>query len=168
MNAPQTPEELIVEPITKAHIVKDFDCGEVEINLYLHRFAKKSTAAGYGRTYVVTQPEHASVRAFYTLAASSIDASNFPGLSGCPKSISVILLARLGIEKDLQGRGLGEFLMSHLFDVSLQAAELIGVNAIVLTAKNHQLVEYYKRYGFISFYDEPQRMYLSIGVLKPR
>ena len=132
METPKSPLDLIIEPIAKSHIVRDFSCGEKSIDLYIKRFAKKSTIAGYGRTYVAVKPGHFRVWAYYTIAASYVDASSFHSLEGCPKNISVALLERIGVEEQLRGKGFGDALMAHAFQVALQSADLIGIHAVIL------------------------------------
>ena len=173
MEPPQSPDDLIIEPLAKRHKVGKFNCGdpdnpsdeERKINHYLINLAKKSTLYGYGRTYVAVRPEHPRVWAYYTLAASYVDAKLFPSADGCPKHVSVILLARIGVENVLRGGDFGRMLMADAFQISVETSERVGVHSVVLNAKNEKLIGYYKRYGFTSLMDDPLDMYLPIPVI---
>lgn len=166
MDAPESIHDLRIEPITKQHIVKKFDCAQADINIYIHRFAKKSMMAGFGRTYVAVRPGQQIVLAYYTLSAYAIDASRFHNLEGCPKNISVALLGRIGVDKSIQRQGLAQILMAHAFNKAVEASEAIGIHAIFLTAKDRRLAKHYEKYGFVSLPDDKLNMYLAIETLK--
>lgn len=166
METPESPSDMSIEPIVKSHVVKDFDCGQYDINLYIHRFAKKNTLAGFGRTYVLLKPGHLRVWAYYTLAAHSIEAKEFPTSDNCPQRISVVTLGRFGIDNSLRSKGYGDVLMAHAFGKALEAADAIGVHGIFLTAKNRKLVKYYSKYDFESMPNNPLNMFISIPTLK--
>ena len=158
-------DELEIEILQKQHKVGKFSCGEPEIDKHLAHHAKKNTAYGYGRTFVAIKPGHPRVWAYYTLAASYVKAECFPSADGCPQQISVVLLGRIGVESEMAGRGLGQMLMGHAFQMSLEAAQRVGVHAIVLDAKSEKLTEYYARFGFTRLIDSPLHMYLPLSVL---
>ena len=165
MALPESLLDVAIEPLTKSHVVKDFDCENGDINLYIHRFAKKNTVAGFGRTYVLVKPGHLRVWAYYTLAAYSIDASEFHSLDSCPQKVSVALLGRFGVDKALKKQGYGDQLMAHVFSRALDAADVIGIHAIFLNAKNRKLVNHYSKYGFMSLPDNILNMFIAIKTL---
>lgn len=170
METPASLDELVIETLTKDHNVKIFSCGDSEddakINGYLKQNAKKNNSYGYGRTYVAVRPGHSRVWAYFTLAASHVDASKFPTAKGCPHFVSVVLLGRLGRDISLRGMGIGDMLMSHVFRISLEASEMIGVHAIVLHAKTQKLASNYAGYGFVPFVDNPQHMFYPIDLIR--
>lgn len=165
MEPPQSPDELVIELLTKSHQRKEFSCGKQKLDEYVQLHARKNTEYGYGRTYVAVKPGDTRVWAFYTLAASEIDAKLLPSSKGCPKLISVIKLGRLGVDSQIQRIGVGQMLMGHAFHMSVEAAERVGVHAVVLDAKDEDLIGYYNRYGFSSLMDDPLHMYLAIQTI---
>lgn len=50
MEAPQNPDELIIEPLNRDHNVRKFRSNEDQIDSYLRSYAKKNALYGYGRT----------------------------------------------------------------------------------------------------------------------
>ncbi len=56
--------------------------------------------------------------------------------------------------------------MAHVFDTAIQSADLIGIHAVFLEAKNRNLVRPYTQFGFFNSIDNPLHMYLAIDTLK--
>src|SRR5258708_22226706 len=99
--------------ITTEHQVEAFDCGHESLNQYLKRFALTNTAAGVARTYV-TVTEKAVVVGYYSLAAGSVESANVPErvAKGIPRHpVPVVLLARLAVDRPVQGKGIGKGLV---------------------------------------------------------
>lgn len=165
MEAPQSPDELIIEPLNKDHNIRKFRSNEEQIDTYLRFHAKKNSLYGYGRTYVAIQPGHSRVWAYYTLSANHLDISTYPSADGCPQKIAIALLGRIGVDKNIQNIGVGQKLMGHAFQMTLDASEKIGIHAIVLDAKNQRLVSYYTKFGFEKLMDSPLHLYLPLTLL---
>ena len=166
MEPPELLLDVAIEPLVKSHVVRDFDCENGDINQHIHRFAKKNTVAGFGRAYVLVKPGHSRVWAYYTLAAYSIDASEFHSLDNCPQKVSVALLGRFGVDKVLKKQGYGDRLMADVFSRALDAADVIGIHAVFLNAKNRKLASHYSKYGFMSLPDNILNMSIAIKTLR--
>ena len=139
------------EPLTTGHAVADFDCGVPALNTFLARHALANHQAGAARTYVA--PTGNTVAGYYSLAASQILHAGAPlrlkkGLVAHP--IPVVLLARLAVDRRWQGRGLGRGLLKDAILRALQAADAIGIRALLVHAKDDQARAYYERFGFES------------------
>lgn len=158
--------EFVIEPLSDQHDVSQFSCGESELNRYLKKREPKNTKTGYGRTFVVKKPGHPRVWAFCTLAAGNVDVNEFPDIDDAPKRISVVLLGRFAVHSELQGKGVGQFLMGHVFEMALKTADCIGVYAIVLDAKNERVQQWYQQFGFSFLPETPLRMFLPMSVLR--
>lgn len=165
MDTPQSPDELVIEPIGKGHNVRKFRSDEAQIDTYLRSHANKNSLYGYGRTYVAIKLGYSRVWAYYTLAANHLDVSAYPSAEGCPQQIAIALLGRVGVDRDIQNIGVGQKLMGHAFQTTLDASEKIGIHAIVLDAKNQRLVSYYTKFGFEKLLDDPLHLYLPLSVL---
>ena len=155
--------------LRKGHRRDSFDCGVVDLNQYLQRFARQNDQIGFGRTYVAVFPGETIVRGFYTLSTSSVEHESIPDeqrrrLPRYP--VPTALIAKLAVATTLQGSGLGrELLMNGIYRI-VQAADEIGIHAIEVDAKDPSARSFYDRYGFISLLDEPRHMFLSIKVAK--
>jgi len=95
------------EPLTPAHVVKDFDCGKHALTEWLRRYPLQTQQAGASRVYVAHRAGR--VMGFYALAAGSVEPEEArdrvrKGLARHP--IPVILLARLAVGVPERGGGL--------------------------------------------------------------
>ncbi len=84
-----------------------FDCSEASLNDYLQRFARQNSKRGAAKTYVAA-PQNI-VLGYFTLCAGSVALENFPEAErkGLPCLVPVVHLARLAIDQNTQGQGLG-------------------------------------------------------------
>lgn len=63
-------------------------------------------------------------------------------------SVGVILLARLAVDRSLQGQGYGRALMADAAIRTLQAADLVGARAMLVHARDARAAGFYERLGF--------------------
>lgn len=73
-----------------------------------------------------------------------------------------MLLARLAVDRRHKGRGLGKELLRDAMLRTLNAAEIAGLRAIVVDAKDKSAKAFYRRFGFEPFKDEPMRLSLIL------
>ncbi|HTV27135.1 MAG TPA: GNAT family N-acetyltransferase, partial [Xanthobacteraceae bacterium] len=57
-------------------------------------------------------------------------------------------LARLAVDRNAQGKGVGEHLMRTVFSVAIELREKLGCVGVVVDAKQGA-ENYYSRYGFV-------------------
>ena len=107
---------------------------------------------------------------YYALAAASV----FPAdaterlLKGQPRErpVPVVLLARLAVDKEHQGRGLGQSLLRDaLLRVGI-AAESIGVRALIVHALNEPARAWYMGFGFQESPTDPMHLILLMKDLR--
>ena len=157
------------EPLARRHLVDDFDCGEPALDDWLKRHARQAQAAGSARTFVATT-EGTTVVGYYALAAAQVE----PGeattrlLKGEPQSRAVpaVLLARLAVDHRHQGAGVGHSLLQDAVLRTLQAADSIGVRAMLVHAKHEQARVWYQQYGFEPSPTDPLHLMLLMKDLR--
>ena len=66
-----------------------------------------------------------------------------------PDPLPVIVLGRLAVHSDWSGRGIGSGLLKDAVIRSMQAAELIGVRALLCHAIDDEAKAFYFRHGFV-------------------
>lgn len=136
-------------PLLKVHKLESFDCGNLALNEYLQSLAFQNHQSGLARTYVAARGKR--VLGFYSLAFSIIDhqSSTSRVAKGLPPHpIPIMLLARLAVDISEHGRGLGKGLLKDAIQRTLQAAEIGGLRAMVVHAKNKNAQAFYAKYGF--------------------
>lgn len=105
---------------------------------------------------------------YYSLSAGAVRKEESParvakGLAKHP--IGVILLARLAVDRNEHGAGLGKFMLADALLRALAAADAIGARAVLVHAIDEQAAAFYKRYGFEpSPFDPKQFMLLMKDV----
>jgi len=138
-----------VEKLTQSHDVSLFDCGDVELNEWLKRYAFVNSLSDSAQTYVA----HRKMRVvgYYSLSAGAVRPEESPariakGLAKHP--IGVILLARLAAEKREQAKGLGQALLKDAFLRIASAADTVGARAVLVHAVDERARLFYEHFGF--------------------
>ncbi len=139
-------------PLSKAHNRADFDCEVEVLNDYLKKYALQNQKKDAARTYVVTVLEDKIV-GYYTLVFGSVSYEEATeevsaGLGKYP--IPVILLARLAVDISQKGKGLGKALVKDALIRAIQAADIAGLRAFLIHAKDENARNFYQKFGFLS------------------
>lgn len=137
------------EKLGPAHDTDGFDSGVAALDLWFRRHALASQRADTARTFVVCQGK--TVVGFHSLAVGAIDQASAParvtqGIGRHP--IPVMLLARLAVDRRHAGQGIGRGLLKDAILRTTQAAELAGIRAILVHAKDAAARSFYEKYGF--------------------
>ena len=146
----ETPSPLRApEPLSEAHHVGSFSCGEPTLDLWLKRRALANQTNGASRTFVVCR--EAAVQGYYALAAGSVDHRAAPGRlrRNMADPIPVVVLARLAVTASEQGSRLGRPLVRDAVRRMRAAAPEIGIAAILVHALNERAKRFYLTCGFV-------------------
>lgn len=74
-----------------------------------------------------------------------------------------MLLARLAVDRNHKGQGLGEYLLMHALDSIVGTAKTIGVQCVIVDAINDDAARFYKKYGFEPLTDQPLTLFLPVA-----
>lgn len=158
------PSKPVIEKLARHHDVSQFDCGSHALNTFLQRYAWQNQKKGSVQNYLALVGEE--VAGFYSLTYGQLEYADAPSLlaKGMPRHpIPIILLARLGIDLQYQGMKLGAGLLVDALHRTLQAAEIAGIRAIVVHAKDEKARAFYSHLGFQSM---PQRPLVLFRLLQ--
>lgn len=137
------------EPLRGKHSLDGFASGEESLDTWLLRRGRHAEAAGSARTFVTTDGDRAV--GYYTLAIGSVAPSDATErlLKGQPseRPVPVLLLARLAVDRQHQGRGVGRSLLQDALLRCNVVAESVGVRAVVAHA-HPDATAFYDRFGF--------------------
>ena len=159
---------MIVEPISRHHDRKQFDCGDDEVNRFLREQALQDHEKDMSRTMVLIDDavDQTRVTGYHTLAMSQVRQEEIPkDKPKIKRSIPVVLLGQLGVDSAFQGRGLGELL---LMDAQARVDEIsrrTGIRAMMLDARNELLAKWYEQHDFVRFPGQ-LRMFKSITAIR--
>jgi GNAT superfamily N-acetyltransferase len=145
------PRFLDPPPLGSEHRIDGFDCGVGSLDIWLVKHARAAAGAGSARTYVVLDAEQDRVVGYHALSLASIehDDASDRARSGMPKHpIPAMLLARLAVDRTVQGRGIGAFLLRDAMSRALSVAEQAGMRLLLVHALNDEARAFYEHFGF--------------------
>lgn len=154
-------------PLGEFHHLDEFDSGEPSLNEWLRRRARSNQVSGATRTYVVCEQE-SHVVAYYSLASGVITVAAAPGRfrRNMPDPIPVAVLARLAVDREWQGKGLGRGLFRDAAQRVASAAELIGIRGIVVHAISEEARRFYLSLGFTCSSREPMTLLVTLADIR--
>lgn len=149
--------------LAEHHHLDNFCCGVPVLDNWLKKRARSNENYRASRTYVLATEDN-QVIGYYALASGSIKAENAPRKikRNMPDPIPVLILARLAIDKQYQGKKLGDALLRDAILRILQAAEIIGVKAILVHAISEQAKRFYEARSFIVSPVDPMTLILPL------
>ena len=100
------------------------------------------------------------VVAYFTLCPHDVRRDVLPRRidHGAPDAVPAILLARLALDRSVQGRGLGEGLLIDALERATAAVSAAGGRLVVADAIDSGAAAFYEHYGFERCPDAPLRL----------
>ncbi|MGE0109490.1 MAG: GNAT family N-acetyltransferase [Bdellovibrionales bacterium] len=152
-----------IEKLAQRHAVETFDCGNESLNRFLVRYALINQLSSSSQTYVGLADEH--VIGFYTLTVGQVAIKDSPprlikGLAQYP--VPIMLLARLAVGREWQGRGIGAGLLKDALRRTLQAADIAGIRAFSVHAKDENARAFYEHFDFLPSPTDSYHMFLLL------
>jgi GNAT superfamily N-acetyltransferase len=128
------------------HELDAFVCRSPEQTEWLRRHARQSAASGATRVLVVTEPEHRQVAAYYAWCMASVTITDVPqrmrrGAGRYPQPVA--LLARLGVNVEHEGQGLGTLLLQDVIRRTLALGTEIGCRGLLVHAETPEARDFY-------------------------
>lgn len=156
---------LVIEPLGAHHDRTAFACGEPALDAYLQRQASQDIRRRVAQVFVALGNAPGRIAGYYSLSAASFAKDELPAalakrLPHYP--VPAAVLGRLAVDREQQGRGLGEMLLLDAIRRVVRASTTIAVYAIIVDAKHERAQTFYKRYGFRAFASEPRRLFLPL------
>lgn len=139
------------EPLGPQHRLEGFDCGKPSLNDWLLRHARQAQGSGSARTFVVS--EEGRVAGYFSLTVGQVDTLDAPermrqGMGQYP--IPVVILARLAVNRQDQGRGIGVGLLQDAIRRALLVAGQAGIRAMLTHPIDADAARFYTRFGFVA------------------
>ena len=159
---------LRIEKLSRQHAVEAFSCGEPALDRYLHRFAWANPQAQAAQTYLGLADDDVVV-GFYTLVVGEITYDDAPqrlthGLAR--HSVPLMLLARLAVASAWQAQGIGAGLLKDAMRRTVAAADIAGIRAFAVHAKDDSDRAFYQRFDFIASPTDPMHLFMLLKDLR--
>ncbi|MCL5077258.1 MAG: GNAT family N-acetyltransferase [Actinobacteria bacterium] len=139
------------------HDLTQFRCSSTEQTEWLCGHARQAANTGTTRVFVVTAHNSTRVVAYYAWCMAQIDAKDAPGrlLKGAGRYPQpVALLARLGVDIEHEGRGLGYGLLQDVILRLVAISDAIGCRGLIVHAESTEARGFY-RHLVPEFEDSP-------------
>jgi GNAT superfamily N-acetyltransferase len=152
-----------IEKLQRTHVVEAFNCGQPELDRFLARHALQAQQANSSQTYIAIGD--GEVIGFYTIVAGEVRHADAPErvVKGMPRHpIPLLVLARLAVHTKAQGRGIGAGLLLDALGRTLQVAEMIGVRALAVHAKDDRAIAFCRHFGFAPSPTDARHMFMLI------
>ena len=99
---------------------------------------------------------------YYTLVVGQVEYDDAPerltkGLARHP--VPIMLLARLAVAVSWQGKGLGGGLLKDAMARTAQAADIAGIRAFAVHAKDDEAKSFYERFDFMPSPSDPYHLF---------
>jgi GNAT superfamily N-acetyltransferase len=149
-----------IEKLQRGHDIDTFDCGREALNRFLIRYAIQNQQSGASQTYVALAD--AAVVGYYTLVVGQVEHTEAPErlTKGLARHlVPIMLLARLAVATSWQGNGLGSGLLKDGMLRTLQAADIAGIRAFAVHAKDDEARSFYERFDFVPSPSDPYHLF---------
>jgi len=155
-------------PLRSYHKKERYSCGKNLLDNYLHKQAKQDVKRMLSACFVLPDDEN-NVKGYYTLSSSSIERNLLSNeiVKKLPPSyldLPVILLGRLAVSRNHQGKGIGETLLIDALKRSYIVSKEVGSMAVIVDPLDNDAVRFYGKYGFISLPDSA-KMFLPMSTI---
>lgn len=136
--------------LTETHDGSAFESGEPVLDDWLRQRAWKNLQDAASRTYVVCPAGLLTIIGYAALSMGQILAQETTGSMrrNMPKSIPAVLLGRLAISREWQGRGLGRALLADVIARAQRAASEVSARLMIVHAISPAAEVFYVRHGF--------------------
>jgi GNAT superfamily N-acetyltransferase len=154
------------EPLAEHHNIEGFDSGEDSLNDWLRRRARANQVSGASRTYVASDGKR--VIGYYALASGTVTIENAPGRfkRNMPNLIPVVVLGRLAVDREWQGKGIGRALFKDAAVRVAHAADAIGIRGVVVHAISEEAKNFYLALGFDPSPLDPMTLMVTLSDLR--
>lgn len=154
---------LRIEKLQRGHAVDAFTCGQPELDRFLVRHALQAQQSNSSNTYVALSD--GEVVGYYTIVAANVQHVDAPPrvVKGMPRHpIPLLVLARLAVHTKMQGKRLGAGLLLDALGRTLQVADIVGVRALAVHAKDDSAAAFYRHFGFVPSPTDPHHLFMII------
>lgn len=156
-----------VQTLAGDHDRQGFDCGRRELNDWLRQVARQHQDKGLSKTFVAVREEAPSrICGYYALTLAELENRHLPDAwrKKLPRRIPGVRLGRLAVDRQYQGKGLGELLLVDALTRAQRIYAEAGGIGLFVDALDEQAAVYYRNFGFEAAPDNPLLLFLSAKV----
>lgn len=149
-----------VEPLRAGHDRSSFASGIEPLDRYFRSQASQDARKHIAAPFVLILPD-GTIAGYYTLSSTAVKLAELPAEAArrLPRYplVPATLLGRLAVDKRLQGRGHGRFLLADALFRALRSE--IASFAVIVEAKDDAARRFYERESFLPFPETPMKLF---------
>lgn len=147
-------DQLSIEPFRETINVKNFDCGDKDLNEFLTREeVAKYEQARLGKTHLVFWTPGGRLAAYFTISyeslrleyLKSVKSFSIPGEIRV-ESVPGIKIGRLAVQNEFRGRDVGTHILRYIAGLALNAP---AAARILFLEAYPDSVEFYQKFDFV-------------------
>ena len=169
---------IVIKPFDPGrHDRSGFSCGTARLDNFLRLSARKQQKDDFTRVFVAVAEGSPEVLGYYALNAHAVATEELgadsPRRAPRTGSIPALYLSMIAVDERRQGMGLGSDLAVDALGRALSVAGKVGLKLVVLDVIDDggeevfaRRMAFYRRLGFQSLEDRPERMFITIGTIR--
>ena len=161
------PKPCDPEKLTKAHDRNSFESGATELDEWLRKYSWQNLRANNATTYVTTTAD-GRVVGYYAITVAGYERAAAPELIAkhAPETLPCFLLARLAVDMDWQGCGLGWGLLRDAMQRTLLLCDSIAAPALLVHARDDEARDFYTHHAeFLQSPVDPLHLFLPMKTI---
>ena len=169
---------IVVEPFDPGrHDRSGFSCGTGRLDNFLRLSARKQQEDDFTRVFVAAAEGSPDVLGYYALNAHAMATGELgadrPRRAPRTGGIPALYLSMIAVDERRQGMGLGSDLAVDALGRALSVAGEVGLKLVILDVIDDggedvfaRRMAFYRRLGFRSLEDRPDRMFITIDTIR--
>jgi len=152
-----------IRPFDRKFDRASFSCGKPDLDDWLKTKAGQQERASNTRTFLAV--EGPRVVGYYATTAYRLgldEAAEMYGVGRRTYPIPAVLLARLAVDANFQGGGIGSKLLIHALGQIAEASRHVGFEVVVVHAIDRDAVAFYAQRGFTQFEDHDLHLFMPV------
>jgi GNAT superfamily N-acetyltransferase len=153
-------ESLRAEVLGPQHDRASFESGVEPLDRYFRVQAGQDARKNMAAPFVLVLPGGV-IAGYYTLSSTAVNVGEWPPqiMRKLPRYplVPATLLGRLAVDRRLQGRGYGRYLLADALFRAVRSE--IASFAVIVDAKDENARRFYERESFLPFPDQPMKLF---------
>ena len=141
---------------------------KLPLDQYFQKQARQDTEKKVAATFVLIDGDTGVIAGFYSLSSTAVPLDQVPPETAKRPRYPLVpatLLARLAVDLNYRGKGLGEFLLMDALKRCLDHSKQIGSAAVIVDAKDDAARNFYLKHYFIELPDQSMRLFLPMKTI---
>jgi len=133
--------------LERSDVREGFFSGALELDEWIVKFAWQNQRANNAVTYVTVADERVVGYYAITVAGCSKDAAPATLARAAPRQLPCILMARLAVDQEWQGRRIGQALLLDAIRRAVQISDSVGAAAFLIHCRDDAARQFYLTHG---------------------